>query len=78
MTPNRATGEIHGVINPVIENSLQHGLIFPSMLDHSAAGLVASATAVFDYAGIDCDQQEGISVERIHQERCQNKTSGHS
>ena len=69
MTPNRTTGQIHGVIIPVPENSLTQGFLVPLMLDvppvhdHSAVGLATSAKVVFNSAGFTDDQLQGIGVD---------------
>ena len=69
MTPNKATGQIHGVIVPVPENPLSQDFLVPIMLDippvkdHSAVGLAVSAKEVFNSFGFADDKLEGIGVD---------------
>ena len=66
MTPNKRTGQIHGVIIPVPENPLSQNLLVPLMLEvppvkqHDAEGLAKSAKEVFTSAGFSDDQLEGV------------------
>ena len=69
MTPNKTTGQIHGVIVPVPENPLTQDFLVPLMLDiptvkdHSAAGLAVSAKEIFNSFGFSDDMLEGIGVD---------------
>ena len=69
MTPNKTTGQIHGVIVPVPENLLSQEFCVPIMLDippvkdHSAVGLAIYAREVFNSFGFADSQLEGIGVD---------------
>ena len=69
MTPNKTTGQIHGVILPVPENPLSQDFLVPLMLDippvhdHSAAGLAISAKETFNSFGLADEMLEGIGVD---------------
>ena len=69
MTPNKTTGQIHGIILPVPENPLTQDFLLPLMLDiptvkdHSAEGLARSAKEIFNSYGLTDDMLEGIGVD---------------
>ena len=66
MTPAKETGQIHAIVIPVPENSLDQPLIVPVCLDaptvtdHSIAGLARLAKSVLDGAGAEDKQLEGM------------------
>ena len=66
MTPNRRTGQIHAVVVPVPENPLSQNLLKAVMLEVppvpnlSAEGLATTAKKVFNEAGLQDEQLEGI------------------
>ena len=66
MTPNRRTGQIHAVVVPVPENPLSQNLLkavmleVPPVLNLSAEGLATTAKKVFNEAGLQDEQLEGI------------------
>ena len=66
MTPNRRTGQMHAVAIPVPENPLSLDYLKPMMLevppvpDLSAQSLAKSAKEVFNDAGFEDEQVEGM------------------
>ena len=65
MTPRKRTGQIHAVVVPCPENSLNKDLVVPMMLELpppselTAEGLAKTARKVFNDAGLGDDQLEG-------------------
>ena len=66
MTPNKRTGQIHGLIVPVPSNPLSEPLLTPVMLNvppvtkHDANGLAVLAKDVVNKARVDDSQIEGV------------------
>ena len=66
MTPRKRTGQIHAVVVPCPENSLNKDLLVPMMLELpppselTAEGLAKTARKVFNDAGLGDDQLEGV------------------
>ena len=69
MTPNKRTGQIHGLIIPVPENPLGSNLVEALMLDvpvvrhHDVESLAVYAKDVFTNSGCEDEQFEGMGVD---------------